>query len=523
MRHTISNFFKVRRRIPAAENRTTSCKWSASHYAIILHGEADNISPDNLPNKDNIGECNGIISMEAYNKIKKITEKINAKYYSETDAAYNSMQTEATVSLIQNSAVVYSMLCTIFRTQSGYLAEDVDGKKLSPVIFNYSWHHSNGSDWSAGSENFAIVRPETNYNTQEKIKSTKIVDFAMSIANEPWNHLVIQVAGSIRLPEKIKELCEHMFTTVFMDPDAAYNPSFVIFQPASGWVKYEPTFENTKLTGLTASQKSLNGYDSYDENNGFDTPNTQSTYDDILNYFEEFAEYSDRMINLFPQLTEVLDELGIEPGSNFNFTRDLDHQMLLIIDNENVSDLVQSTAFCPYVDDEMGDYNESLSDMLHAAPVIVRDKERSHYGANLSYKTSIEIETENSYELFLQGKVVPLEYSYFEYHESSELADYVWTYLVPRELSAWDDDNQGKNVTLINSVLADTGAVVPIYNIVQNIMNNSTKGSYVTPRPTINCFYKTITNIAVMVEDALTSFYPSVKVNDDSKSNNNNK
>lgn len=507
MLKTLSNFFKIRRRIPSSENRSIACKWSASHYAVVLHGEADNITPDNLPVRDNIGECNGIVGLTTYNRIKQETAKVNSKYYDDTDASYNDMQTEATIALIQNSAVVYSMLCTIFRTQSGYLSEDVEGRELGPLLFNHSWHHTNTSDWTVGNNSFAKIVPETDVNTQEKIIHGTFVDFSNAISNEGWNHLVKDILTSIRLPERVRELCEHLFTTVFMDPDAAYNPSFVIMQPASGWVKYTPAFDGTELTGLNATTISLSGYDKYDENNGFDDPDNASSSTNITDYFAEFAEYSDRMINLFPQMTEVLDNLGLNSGSSFNFTRDLDHKMLLIVDNENISDLIQSTAFAPFVDDEMGDYNESLSDMLHASPVIVRDKERTHYAANLNYKSSIDIETKGSYELFLQGKVIPLEFVYFEYHESLEQGEYTYTYLVPRQLNAYEDAAQLKQVTLLNSVLADCGAVVPIYNIVQDQWNATTRGSYVVPRPTINSFYKSITDISVIVEETLDYFF----------------
>lgn len=508
MKKRLSNFFKVRRRIPSAENRSIGLKWACSHYALVLHGEAENIAPNATPSKDNIGECNSLFSLETYNEIKKITEDVNKVYYSETNAAYNTMQTEATCAMIQNSAVVYAMLCAIWRCQTGYLIEDVDGRKLSPVMFNHSWHHSNNSDWTAGGENFAIVRGEEDYQTQEQIQTPGVVPFAMGIANEPWNHFVQDTLKSIRLPKKVKQFIEHMCTTVFADPDAAYNPSFVIFHPASGWVDYSPTFnENNELTGLEATTRNLDGYDSYDENNGFDTPNGMSDVDDIRNYLAQFSTYVDRMLNTFPQITEVFEKLEYLGGSDFNFTRDLDHQTLLVIADENITDFIQTTAFAPFVDDEMGDYNEPLADMLHSAPVIVRDKERSYYAANLKYSKDIEIETDLSFELFSQGKIIPLQFAYLEYQQNDLNGDYVWCYLVPRELHDYDDNKQIMSVTLINSILNDGGAVVPIYNIVQTEMDSTTKGTYVSPRPTINSYYKTITEIGPMVEDAQTSFY----------------
>lgn len=503
------NYSEVARRITPTATHKYLCKWSNTSFAVNLHGNTSDIEDDSTAIQSYIGYGNSIIGMDTYNLIANKVKEINAQYYSTTDAGFNQIETEAICALVQNSLVMYAMLCTTWRAQSGYLIKDEDGVYMGPVLFNHDQKYTNSSDWAVGgSTSFAEIILQSSFATQNDIQTSGQVYGTWSVGNEPWANMVANVLNNIYLPERFKEMCEHLFTTVFSDPDADYNASFVTFFPTSGMNTYAGTYDaNNALESLVATARSLTSYDKYNDANGFADADNGTSWNDFLTYIENFTEYSTEMFNIFPQLDTILADLQITRGSKFDFTRSLTHDTVLFIKEENVSDFVMSTAVLP--SSGVGaDCNSSIEDLVMMCPVITRDHEVSKYKDGiLSYEDMIEINYDRSYELALQGKIIPLRFAYFQRDDNNVIGKYIYQYSVAVVLDSALNADYLKNATLINSELVDFGCVEPVFVRIQDTMDATITATTVDMRLSNHEFYKNPENIGLLTQYALDTFW----------------
>lgn len=519
IRDVLKNYWKVRtsKKTTTSGADYTAAKWCNSSYAVSFYNaESRNaemqINSGSTPYYNAIEHVDSVFSKHMYDKLYKIVEVVDKDYYNQLDQGRVDVETELAMAVISGSLTIYSMLCALYRSQNGYLYKDEDKCFLGPVFFNHDTKGTSTTDWgiTPGNNSYSEDIRSDAMNNQSKIINSGQVFGCMAITNEKWSNLVNNVIANTYMTKEMRLFCEHLFTTVFIDPSFSYNVRSVTMFPSSTIMTYENTGDNQ---WNTTARRNLAGYDdcyirdqlaqTYSEDNA-------STLNDIQTYFDNWEEFINRVLSYYPLLTDVFDKLGCITDSTFNFTRDLNHSKVWFVTEENIQDMIQSVALNNQ-NLEVSPYGARYDDFNQYVPFSVQDENFIRYGKTAEYPDDITVSFKHSFEYALKGKVHDLRFAYYGAINNSAYGEYKYHYLIPctvSDINGTYSVAQALSVMYINTDLADYGAIYPLMNDHYSTQPTDGKGAgEATIVPSTRCYVNNDEDLGLSSGRAWDTFF----------------
>lgn len=514
----LKNYFEVQKGITPTAVDKTGAKLSNSSYAVdFFMPRKEDGEPGSAKAAYEAAKTSAaiLIGKDAYSKIKTMVTTECADFYNDNDMARVDEITSAIVIQLHNDVTIYAMLCALFRVQNGYLKTGVDNIYVAPIIFNHDSKGLSKADWNVTPDNDSFTE---SINVDDALTPTDLANLhqvwgLVGIGNSEWSNLVSNILSNINLPVNIRKLVEHLFTKVFIDPTPGYNAGTVTLFPSS--IVMEQNYsadDGGKMQ--TIDFITLNGYDArYQTGDKWVQAINQennSTYDDLVEYFEQNSVNKAELLNGFTVVKHVYEKLGWTSGSDFDFTRALHKDKVTYVIKENIKDFVQSTAL-NYQNAEAAKYGENAAELVRKGlPFTVRDEELERYGYTDTYAPEITVSLKGSFEFACKGRLHPLRFAYYSLDNDAMYGQYRYHYLVPSTVSNIGSNEQefsevqAMSVNYINCELTDYNAVVPIQNDhYSDILDSGMGAPDMSVVASINCFYTPAENLRLYIDTAL--------------------
>lgn len=533
MKHTYLNYSKARKALSENGVSRVMAQFGNTSYAINFSTTQDtaqftSTETTEYDAKFRTPYLDAIVGNDGYARIRAaVSEVIKEQNYT-YNTGFETLATNLIVNDIRNNIIAYSMLLTIWRAQTGYLAQNGDALYVAPVVLNHDWKGFSDTDWNVSNNNSYLEYHNYNdtFSTKELIKSSGEVFGTWSISNEEWDNFIKSILEKLRMSKNAIEMCERLFTCIHVDVDASDNMRTATFFPCSYMLNLTSgSTIDTTVTNPTAigKQSSMGNYDEFDQANGFTNVNNTTSYAEMSTYFQEFIVSRNKMAQLLPFLDDVYAKLGFEFYTTddadvflwthyWNFKRSLHHNQLICI-KDNVSDFIQSTC-AYYLAYEDANFDDTIyhANSEHSLPPIVKDKANDAYNNRFKITTEIELNTYRSYELALRGKVTPLRFAYTHFEDSDTVGEvrYQPAFDAIATHTYGTTDKQISFAFLMKD-LHSFGAIVPLENVYFT-SNDHQLGQSVEMVCSDKCFTVAQENAAIDMGAARDSFVLGIDV-----------
>jgi hypothetical protein len=214
----------------------------------------------------------------------------------------------------------------------------------------------------------------------------------------------------------MRAVIEHLFTNVFIDPSFTDNVRSVTLFPASCFRKLSIPDSNGDITVTIRSLNNLNVtpneyYDSLDSNDGSSSNDNATTWNDFLDYVNDWHDMINALFSYYSQLDTILAELGLENTSSFNFTRTLSHDQVSFIINENIGDFIQTVASVQ--NGACYPYGSPYAQAGQNNPFVTRSEQAIELKQTVNYDDEIALDLNASFEMMYKLKVYPARFIYY--------------------------------------------------------------------------------------------------------------